>query len=61
MPNYWWTTGIAWNPKKVKEEITSWAALWDEKYKGKLGMLSDQQEVFAAGGFRLGHPTEHDG
>ena len=56
VPNYWWTTGIAWNPKKVKEEITSWAALWDEKYKGKLGMLSDQQEVFAAGGFRLGIP-----
>jgi spermidine/putrescine-binding protein len=56
VPNYWWTTGIAWDPAKVKEDITSWAALWDEKYKGKLGMLSDQQEVFAAGGFRLGYP-----
>jgi spermidine/putrescine-binding protein len=57
VPNYWWTTGIAWDPAKVKEDITSWAALWDEKYKGKLGMLSDQQEVFAAGGFRLGYPA----
>jgi spermidine/putrescine transport system substrate-binding protein len=56
IPNYWWTTGIAWNPKKVKEEITGWSSLWDDKYKGKLGMLSDQQEVFAAGGFRLGIP-----
>jgi spermidine/putrescine transport system substrate-binding protein len=56
VPNYWWTTGIAWNPKKVTEEITSWEALWNEKYKGKLGMLQDQQEVFAAGGFRLGYP-----
>jgi spermidine/putrescine-binding protein len=57
VPNYWWTTGIAWDPAKVKEDVTSWAALWDEKYKGKLGMLSDQQEVFAAGGFRLGYPA----
>ena len=56
MPYYWWTTGIAWDPDKVKEDITSWAALWDQKYKGKLGMLSDQQEVFAAAGFRLGLP-----
>ena len=24
-------------------------------------MLADQQEVFAAGGFRLGYPAEHDG
>ena len=56
VPNYWWTTGIAWDPAKVKEDVTSWAALWDEKYKGKLGMLSDQQEVFAAGAFRLGLP-----
>jgi spermidine/putrescine-binding protein len=56
LPYYWWTTGIAWDPDKVKEDITSWAALWDQKYKGKLGMLSDQQEVFAAAGFRLGLP-----
>jgi spermidine/putrescine transport system substrate-binding protein len=57
IPNYWWTTGIAWDPAKVKEDVTSWAALWDEKYKGKLGMLSDQQEVFAAGAFRLNLPA----
>ncbi|MEP6667481.1 MAG: extracellular solute-binding protein [Nocardioidaceae bacterium] len=36
--------------------MTSWASLWDAKYRGKLGMLDDQQEVFAAGGFRLGLP-----
>ena len=54
VPNYWWTTGIAWDPAKVKEDITSWTALWNEKYTGKLGMLSDQQEVFAAGAFQLG-------
>jgi spermidine/putrescine transport system substrate-binding protein len=57
IPNYWWTTGIAWDPDKVKEDITSWASLWDEKYKGKLGMLDDYQETFAAAGFRLGLPA----
>ena len=54
VPNYWWTTGIAWDPDKVKGDITSWAALWDDAYKGKLGMLDDYQECFAAAGFRLG-------
>ena len=54
VPNYWWTTGIAWDPDKVKEDIKGWADLWNAKYSGKLGMLSDQQEVFAAGAFRLG-------
>ena len=54
VPNYWWTTGIAWDPDKVKEDIKGWADLWNAKYTGKLGMLSDQQEVFAAGAFRLG-------
>ncbi len=57
VPNYWWTTGIAWNPAKVKEDITSWASLWDPRYTGKLGMLDDLQEVFAAGGFRLSLPA----
>ena len=56
IPNYWWTTGIAYNPAKITEDVTSWEALWNAKYKGKLGMLDDLQEVFAAGGFRLGIP-----
>ena len=54
VPNYWWTTGFAWDPDKVKGDLTSWAALWDEQYKGHIGMLDDYQEVFAAGAFRLG-------
>ncbi|MFL5779030.1 MAG: PotD/PotF family extracellular solute-binding protein [Chloroflexota bacterium] len=63
VPNYWWTTGIAWDPAKVKEDVKSWAALWDPKYHGKLGMLDDVQETFAAAGFRLKLPpnTTNDG
>jgi spermidine/putrescine-binding protein len=55
MPNYWWTTGFAWDPAKVKGDLTSWAALWDSQYSGHIGMLDDVQEVFAVAGFRLGH------
>jgi spermidine/putrescine transport system substrate-binding protein len=54
MPNYWWTTGFAWDPDKVKGDVTDWTALWDERYKGHMGMLDDQREVFAVAAFRLG-------
>ena len=54
MPNYWWTTGFAWDPAKIKDDLTSWAALWDQRFSGHLGMLDDVQEVFAVAAFRLG-------
>jgi spermidine/putrescine transport system substrate-binding protein len=54
VPYFWWTTGFAWDPDKVKGDQTSWASLWDEQYKGHLGMLDDYQEVFAVAAFRLG-------
>lgn len=54
MPYMWWTTGYAWNPAKIKDDLTSWAALWDERFKGHLNMLDDDREVFAVGAFRLG-------
>jgi spermidine/putrescine transport system substrate-binding protein len=54
MPYMWWTTGFCWDGAKIKDELTSWAALWDEKYKGKLMMLDDIREVFAVAAFRLG-------
>ncbi len=54
MPNYWWTTGFAWNPDKVQGDQTSWESLWNAQYSGHLGMLDDYQEVFAVAAFRLG-------
>ena len=53
VPNYWWTTGYAWNPSKVTGSPTSWAELWDPNLKGHLSMLDDVREVFAAAAFRL--------
>jgi spermidine/putrescine transport system substrate-binding protein len=38
-------TGIAYNPKYVKEPITSWNDLWNPKYKGHVTLLDDNREV----------------
>jgi spermidine/putrescine transport system substrate-binding protein len=53
MPYMWWTTGFAWNPDKIKDDLNSWAALWDARFKGHINMLDDDRECFAVGAFRL--------
>ena len=54
VPYMWWTTGVAYDTKKVNGTPTSWEILWDPQYAGKLAMLDDYREVFAAALFRLG-------
>jgi spermidine/putrescine transport system substrate-binding protein len=54
MPYMWWTTGYCWDGDKIKDELTSWEALWNPAYKGKMAMLDDVREVFAVAAFRLG-------
>jgi len=54
MPYMWWTTGFAWDGDKIKDKLTDWDALWDERFKGHLAMLDDIREVFAVAAFRLG-------
>jgi spermidine/putrescine transport system substrate-binding protein len=47
-------TGIAYDPKKVKGDITKLADLWNPAYKGKVGMFSDTQELGNFGLMALG-------
>ena len=54
VPNFWWTTGYAWDPRDISGSLTSWAELWDPTRKNKMSMLDDLRECFAAGAFRLG-------
>jgi spermidine/putrescine transport system substrate-binding protein len=54
VPNAWWTTGYAWDPRDIPGDLTSWAELWDPSRQGKMEMLDDLRECFAAGAFRLG-------
>ncbi len=55
MPYMWWTTGFAYDTEKIKEEQTSWSALWDARWKGKIAMLDDYRETFAVALIRLGY------
>jgi spermidine/putrescine transport system substrate-binding protein len=51
-------TGIAYDPTKTKREITSMQDLWDPAFKGKVGMMSDGQEIGNFGMFALGIDPE---
>lgn len=56
------STGLAYNTDCVKEEVTSWKALWDEKYKGRIYMLDNMLAAYIAGlqvnGFRASSTNE---
>jgi len=52
-----WTsgmTGIAYDESKTGRPITKLADLWDPKFKGKIGMFSDSQELGNFGLLKLG-------
>jgi spermidine/putrescine transport system substrate-binding protein len=55
MPYMWWTTGFAYDTEKIPEDLTSWAVLWDERFKGKMAMLDDYRETFGVALIRLGY------
>lgn len=56
IPYLFGTTGFAYNDTCVKEEITSWKALWDPQYSGRVYMLDNMLAAYIAGlqvnGFR---------
>jgi spermidine/putrescine-binding protein len=54
IPYMWWTTGFAYDTARIPDELTSWSALWDPRWKGKMAMLNDSREVFGAALIRLG-------
>jgi spermidine/putrescine transport system substrate-binding protein len=56
-----WTsgmTGIAYNTKYVTTPPTSMADLWNPKYKGKVGMMADAEELGNFGLFAVGVDPE---
>jgi spermidine/putrescine transport system substrate-binding protein len=48
LPFLWSSTGIVVNTKyHNKKNITSWASLWDAKYKNDLLLIDDVREIFS--------------
>ncbi len=56
VPYLWGTTGIAVNRTFIKEQVDSWSVLWNPKYKGKIAMLNNPDEVVGAVLKYLGYP-----
>ncbi len=53
VPYTWGIVGIFYNTDYV-EEVTSWEALWDDRYAGKILMFDNPRDAFAIAQFRLG-------
>jgi spermidine/putrescine transport system permease protein len=55
VPYFWGTSGIAYHRRRVAEPPTSWGALWDPRYAGRILMLDDAREAFGAALKLRGH------
>lgn len=57
VPYMWYGTGIAFN-RSVAPAPRSWADLWSPRFKGRLTMLDDPEDVIGASLLKLGLPFE---
>lgn len=57
VPYMWNATGILYN-RALQPAPKSWADLWDPRLKGRVTMLDDPAEVFAAALAKLGLPLD---
>lgn len=55
VPYCWGTVGILYNKTKVKGEITSWSALFDEQYKGQILMIDSVRDAYMTALCYLGY------
>ncbi|MDD6188136.1 MAG: ABC transporter substrate-binding protein [Clostridiales bacterium] len=55
VPYTWGTMGIIYNSSMVEEEITSWSAMFDEKYAGNVLLIGNSRDAFAMGLLYLGY------
>ena len=55
IPYVWGTAGIGYDSSVITDAPTSWAILWDAKYKNNINMLDDMRETLAVALKRLGY------
>ncbi len=56
VPRNWGTTGIVYRTDLVAEPITSWNALWDARYRGKIATWETPRSLVGAALRTLGYP-----
>ena len=54
-PYTWGIVCLLYDAERIDEEITSWSALWDEKYSGQILMFNNPRDAFAIALIRLGY------
>ncbi len=55
VPYMWGTLGYLYNSEMVDEELTSWGALFDEKYAGNVIMMNSMRDTVGAALKHLGY------
>lgn len=55
IPYFWGTLGLIVNKSYISEDIDSWSALWDNKYKGQIIMYNSQRDSIAVALKYLGY------
>ena len=55
VPYTWGTLGIIYNTNLVEEEITSWRALYDDKYAGNVLLINNSRDAIGEALFCLGY------
>lgn len=55
VPYTWGTVGLIYNTKYVTEAPTSWSALWDDQYEGKILMFDNSRDAFGIAELLNGH------
>ena len=55
VPYAWGTVGIIYNQNTVEDEITSWSALYDDKYAGNVLLINNSRDAFGTALIHLGY------
>ncbi len=55
VPYMWGVVGLIYNTTMIEDDVTSWDALWDERYLGNILMFSNSRDAFGISLARLGY------
>ncbi len=59
VPFTYGTSGLGYNYAEIGEELDSWGAIWDPRFKGRILLLDDMREVFGIAYKYLGYSVNN--